>query len=121
MRPPAELSAGLLPPPRHRLRQPFQPVIGKFDLVQVLLCLVQIIQNVGAGGAVLPAEPVNGIQPGLDLLQLLGGVGKGVLLVPKLLCGVLDLIHQVRHPLVEGLQTLVIPSDPGQGLLGLGQ
>ena len=89
-------------------------VVGKFDLVQLFLRPVQIIEDVGAGCAVLPAEPVDDIQSRLDLFQLFGGVGKGVPGVPEAFGGILDLIHQVLHPLVKLGKTVVEPRDPSQ-------
>ena len=54
--------------------QPFQMVVGKFDVVQLFSRAVQIGQDVLAGRAVFPAQLVNHVQPGLDLFQLVGGI-----------------------------------------------
>ena len=95
-------------------------VIGKFDPVQLLLRPFQVSEDILAAGAVFPAEPVDGVEPRLDLLQLLGGVGEGVPAVPEPLGGVLDLIHQILHPLMQLGKGVVIPGDAAERPLGLG-
>ena len=54
--------------------QPFQMVVGKFDVVQLFSRAVQIRKDILTGRAVLPAQLVNDVQPGLDLFQLVGGI-----------------------------------------------
>ena len=39
--------------------------------------------------------------------------------VPNLLGGVLNLIHEVRHPLVEGVEAVAEPGQPRKGVLRL--
>ena len=83
---------GLLRP----LKLGFQPgdfIVGKFNFIQLLLGLGEIIQNVLAGGAVFPPEAVNHIQAGLNRLQLLPGIGKVRPPVPQLLRHILNLVH----------------------------
>ena len=49
-------------------------VVGKLDLVQFLLGLLEIRKNLFAVRTVFPAQLVDGIEPFLNLLQLVGGV-----------------------------------------------
>ena len=49
-------------------------VVGELDIVQLFSRAVQIRKDILAGRAVLPAQLVNDVQPGLDLFQLVGGI-----------------------------------------------
>ena len=77
-------------------------IVGKFDLVKFLFRLVQIFQNIRTGNAVLPAQLMDHIKPGFDLLQLVGRVSKIVPGIPDFLRQILHLVHKVCHPLMEG-------------------
>ena len=102
------------------LFQPFHVVVGKFDAVKLLPCLLKILEDISAGCAVLPAEPVDGVESCFDLLQFLGGVCEGIPAVPEAFGGILNLVHEVLHPLVELGQGIVEPGDAAHGPLSLG-
>ena len=101
--------------------QALQMVIGKLDIIQLLFGFLQIFQNVPTGGAVLSAELVNHIQPGLDLLQLIRAVAQLIPGIPNLLGDILHLIFQVIDPIVEGGKAVAEANQPGQGIFRLRQ
>ena len=64
---------------------------------------------------------MNDVQPGLDLFQLVGGIAQAVPGVPNLLGGVLNLIHEVGHPLMQSVEAVAEPGQPREGVLRLGK
>ena len=76
-------------------------VVRKFDFIQFRLCLFEIGKNVLTGRSVFPAQLMNHVQSGLDLLQLVGGIAQAVPGVPDLLRRVLHLIHKVGYPIMK--------------------
>ena len=64
---------------------------------------------------------MNHIQPGLDLFQLVGGIAQIVPGTPNLLRRVLNLVHEIRHPVVESREAVAEPGQPSQGILRLGK
>ena len=96
-------------------------IIGKLDIIQLLFGFFQIFQNIPTGGAVLSAELVNHIQPGLDLLQLIRAVAQLIPGIPNLLGDILHLIFQVIDPIVEGGKAVAEANQSGQGILRLCQ
>ena len=96
-------------------------IVGKFDIVQFLLGSFQVSQNIVAGNTVLTAQAVDHIQPGFDLLQLIGAVCQSVPGIPNTLGSVLHLIHQIRDPFMELTDALIVFADPGQRPLRNGQ
>ena len=61
------------------------------------------------------------VQPGLDGLQLIGRIAQLVQGIPDLIGNVLDLVFQVRQPLLEAGIVIGIPGDAGQGIGRLGK
>ena len=103
------------------LFQLLQTVIGKLNVCQLLPGFFQIVKNLLAGGAVFLAEAINHIQPGLNLLQFIRRIAQIVPHILGFLRGIPHLIHQIRHPLVEGSEAVAEPAQPPQGVLCLGQ
>ena len=101
--------------------QPFQMIIGKLNFVQFPFCLLQVGQNVLTGNAIFPAQLMNHVQPGLNLLQFIRRIVQAVPGIPYLFRRILNLIHEVRHPVVDGLKAVTEPSQSGQRMLRLGQ
>ncbi len=64
---------------------------------------------------------MDGVQPLLDALQLVGGIGERIDLVAHLLRRVLHLVHEVGHRGVELGERFVIARQTGEGTLRLRQ
>ena len=57
---------------------------------------------------------MDGVESCLDLLQLLGGIGEGISGIPESLGGILYLIHEVFHPLMELRERIVKSGNAAQ-------
>ena len=97
--------------------QRFQPVTGKFNLIQLLPRAFQKRKDILDSRAIFAAELVDHVQPVFDLLQLVTRKGQSVPKVPHLLCQIHHLIHQVGGSGMQGVDAIVVPCNPRQRAL----
>ena len=96
-------------------------IIGKLNIVQFFPGLFQVVQDIGTGHTVFLAKPVNDIQTGLNLLQLIGRVAEVISAVLHLFGHISHLIHQIGNTIVEGGKAVAEPGKPAKSVLRLGQ